>query len=292
MENNGTTNTEHDAKRPGRGPGALRLAAWRAQEKIVWPGSDGARAAADEARWPLENVAWWLRSRVAWPAEDAFRRRGQAGRTALAGAAALVIAGAGVTAAYVGTRGGSEPAPEPVARTVPEPAPAPVLAKPVAQPVAGEPTLHGAAPSFAPEADAAKPGSAPAGDHASKSEGTAAPPKPAPSGKALGPAPLRVAERFADAFVNYEVGRSSPAVHEAFSKTATAPLARSLARRPPRQPAGVKVPKARVLNVVPGPHRGGFVAVSVSLLRVGTTSELRLQLQQTARRWRVSDVRG
>ena len=77
-----------------------------------------------------------------------------------------------------------------------------------------------------------------------------------------------------------------------FRKTATEPLADSLAKRPPRQPASVKVPRARVLNVVPGPRRGPSVSVSVSLLRVGATSELRLELQQVADKWLVSDVRG
>ena len=107
-----------------------------------------------------------------------------------------------------------------------------------------------------------------------------------------GPAPLKVAHRFAGAFVSYEVGKTSPRVRKVFRKTATQPLADSLAKRPPRQPASVKVPRARVLNVVPGPRRGASVSVSVSLLRVGATSELRLELQQVQDKWLVSDVRG
>ncbi len=124
---------------------------------------------------------------------------------------------------------------------------------------------------------------------AGSSSGDSKPPEKATN---LGPAPLKVAHRFAGAFVSYEVGKTNHRVRKVFRKTATEPLADSLVKRPPRQPASVKVPKARVLNVVPGPRRGASVAVSVSLLRVGATSELRLELQQVADQWLVSDVRG
>jgi hypothetical protein len=43
----------------------------------------------------------------------------------------------------------------------------------------------------------------------------------------------------------------------------------------------VKVPKAKVLNVVAGPKHGETYTMSVSLLRVGVTSELRLDMQKT-----------
>ena len=53
------------------------------------------------------------------------------------------------------------------------------------------------------------------------------------------------------------------------------------------------MPKAKVLNVVPGPSHGGVYTVSVSLLRVGVTSELRLEMEQLkGRRWRVTNVLG
>ena len=64
-------------------------------------------------------------------------------------------------------------------------------------------------------------------------------------------------------------------------------------RRPPRQPAGVEVPKAKVLNVVPAPSHGRVYPLSVSLLRVGATSELRLEMEQLKNKeWRVVNVLG
>ncbi len=78
-----------------------------------------------------------------------------------------------------------------------------------------------------------------------------------------------------------------------FGETATPQLAEALAERPPRLPANAKVPKAKVVNLVPGPRRGSAYTVSVSLLRVGVTSELRLSLQHSkADGWQVTDVLG
>lgn len=87
--------------------------------------------------------------------------------------------------------------------------------------------------------------------------------------------------------------RGAPPVRAAFATTATPALAQSLLRRPPRQPASIKVPKARVLNVVAGPSSGGVYTVSVSLLRVGLTSELRLEMEMAKHgKWHVTDVLG
>ncbi len=70
-------------------------------------------------------------------------------------------------------------------------------------------------------------------------------------------------------------------------------LTKALMQRPPRQPAGVKVPKAKVLNVVPAPSHDRLYPVSVSLLRVGATSELRLEMEQLKnKQWRVVNVLG
>ena len=44
----------------------------------------------------------------------------------------------------------------------------------------------------------------------------------------------------------------------------------------------MKVPKAKVLNIVAGPRHGDTYTLSVSLLRVGVTSELRIDMQKTA----------
>jgi hypothetical protein len=63
-------------------------------------------------------------------------------------------------------------------------------------------------------------------------------------------------------------------------------------KRPPRQPANVEVPKAKVVNVVAGPSHGGVYSVSVSLLRVGLTSELRLDMEKHKDEWLVTNVLG
>ena len=80
---------------------------------------------------------------------------------------------------------------------------------------------------------------------------------------------------------------------DAFAGSATPELAKALLQRPPKQPAGVKVPRAKVLNVVAGPSQGNVYKVSVSLLRVGVTSELRLDMEHGKRvEWRVTNVLG
>jgi hypothetical protein len=112
--------------------------------------------------------------------------------------------------------------------------------------------------------------------------------KPVPAG----PAAMKVARRFSEAFVFYEVGERPQRAKAVFGETASAPLAEALGERPPRQPADAEVPKARVLNLVPGPRAGKAYTVSVSLLRVGLTSELRLELNRTNGQWVVTDVRG
>jgi hypothetical protein len=52
------------------------------------------------------------------------------------------------------------------------------------------------------------------------------------------------------------------------------------------------VPKAHVVNLVPGPRAGKAYTVSVSLLRLGLTTELRLELSKKSGSWVVTDVRG
>jgi hypothetical protein len=103
----------------------------------------------------------------------------------------------------------------------------------------------------------------------------------------------QTARRFAEAFVVYEVGGVDGSVRSRFRHTSTKQLSRALLRRPPRQPAAVKVPQAKVVNVVAGPSRNGVYPVSVSLLRVGVTSELRLELEQgVGKKWQVTNVLG
>jgi hypothetical protein len=123
------------------------------------------------------------------------------------------------------------------------------------------------------------------GETAAADSGFAGPPAPK--------AAKQVARRFAQAFVVYEVGGVDGKVRETFGQTSTKQLSKSLLRRPPRQPASVKVPQAKVVNVVAGPSKGKVYEVSVSLLRVGVTSELRLQLEQgVGKKWQVTNVLG
>lgn len=103
----------------------------------------------------------------------------------------------------------------------------------------------------------------------------------------------QTARRFAQAFVIYEVGGVDGKVRSEFAHTSTKQLSHALLRRPPRQPAAVKVPRAKVVNVVAGPSKDGVYPVSVSLLRVGATSELRLELEQgVGKKWQVTNVLG
>jgi hypothetical protein len=113
------------------------------------------------------------------------------------------------------------------------------------------------------------------------------------SGPPAPKAAKKVARRFAEAFVVYEVGGVDTKVRKAFGQTGTKQLSRSLLHRPPRQPASVKVPQAKVVNIVAGPSRGSVYTVSVSLLRVGVTSELRLEMEQgVGKKWQVTNVLG
>jgi hypothetical protein len=114
-----------------------------------------------------------------------------------------------------------------------------------------------------------------------------------PSGPPAPKAAKAVAREFSEAFVVYETGGVDSEVRHAFGQTSTKQLAHSLLRRPPRQPATVKVPQAKVVNVVAGPSKGSVYSLSVSLLRVGVTSELRLQMERgVGKQWQVTNVLG
>lgn len=103
----------------------------------------------------------------------------------------------------------------------------------------------------------------------------------------------RVARHFTEAFVVYETGGIDAKVRSNFRHTSTKQLSKALLQRPPRQPAAVKVPRAKVVTVVAGPSKGSVYEVSVSLLRVGVTSELRLAMEQgPGKKWQVTNVLG
>jgi hypothetical protein len=263
----------------------------------------------------LEDLSLALREHLVWPVEDWVLCLGGKGRAAVAGGAVVVALGLGVAGYSIANSGGFEQAPaQPVAATfdrAPEPAP---VAKPEPKPEP-EPTLQGAAPVLkapveheASEVSGSKAierdtSSAGGGDPATDTFSTTSAARPSPTsasastskvnGPPAGPEAVAVAREFADAFVVYETGGKNSTVRKTFAATAAPQVTRALLRRPPRQPAAVKVPKAKVLNLVPAPSHDGIYPVSVSLLRVGVTSELRLEMERLKKKqWRVVNVLG
>lgn len=265
----------------------------------------------------FEDVSLALREHLVWPLEDRLLGLSDQARAAVAGAAVVLALTLGVGAYSLASSGGSEPVSAPVA-VVQEKTPPATPSAPAPEPKP-EPTLHGAAPVFkspqdqgqakvgesegvesAPAAPAANTGnpatdtisSSPAARPAEASSSASASTAPV-DGPPAGPAAIAVAHKFAAAFVVYETGGDEDTVRKAFGATATPELTKALMRRPPRQPAGVKVPQAKVLNVVPAPSHGNVYPLSVSLLRVGVTSELRLEMEQLKNKgWRVTNVLG
>jgi hypothetical protein len=263
----------------------------------------------------FEDLSLALREHLLWPVQDYFLGLSDRGRVIVAGGAAVLALGLGVGGYSLATSGGSQSTGATEVATVVKRTP-PAAAAPKPKPA---PTLHGAAPVFkppqedsslanskvveheaAPTAAAASntgnaatdtisssPAARPAGASASASTSVTA------DGPPAGPAAVAVAHEFAEGFVVYETGGDKSTVRKAFKATATPELTKALLRRPPRQPAGVAVPKAKVLNVVPAPSHGTIYPLSVSLLRVGVTSELRLEMEQLKNKeWRVTNVLG
>ncbi len=277
---------------------------------MVWGGADVLRRFAEIVKWPFERIAWAIERGFVWPLEE--RTDGWSASVRVAGLAAMVLlaAGAGVAGLVLasgdgsgGNSGGT------IVRAAPTPASAAPATTTTAQATAA-PVLHGAKPDFAAEADggiAKSSAESPATEAPTNSAATAGstaevahsapssdPAAAAASEKTAGPAAIKVAHQFAGAFVLYEIGRKSSDVRSVFNETATPQLTHALLQRPPRQPAGTPVPKAKVLNIVPGPHHGDTYTLSVSLLRVGVTSELRLDMQRDEKtgEWQVTDALG
>ncbi len=288
---------------------SLANAAWAVEERVVWGAGDAVRNVADAVKWPFERAAWaiergaWAIERgLIWPLQGQFAGWDGPLRAVAVAAVALAAVGAGVAGLLwvAPGSGGSSTAPQAAAPTgaaiAAKPSPPSIAAQPAA------PLLHGAAPVFAPAASgtAAKVAGkkavrAPSSTSTGSAKGGTASTSSASgvAGKPAGSAALEVAHQFSGAFVLYETGQGSAKVRTAFAATATPELAHSLLRRPPRLPANVKVPKAKVLNVVAGPSQDGVYPISVSLLRVGVTSELRLDMEKDKHgNWHVMDVLG
>jgi hypothetical protein len=268
----------------------------------------------------FEDLSLALRDRVLWPLGDRFLGLDDAAKAAVAGGAVALALAIGI-GGYSLASGGSDPATAPTVALKSEPVPAPSPSKPAPKPEP-DPTLQGANPVFrAPAEDKAGKldGSEPVQSAAGASSSTANTGNPATDtfstdpaaagagaaaagatasrasveGPPAGPAAVAVARKFAGAFVVYETGGDAGTVRKAFEATAVPQVTKALMQRPPRQPAGVEVPKAKVLNVVPAPSHDRIYPVSVSLLRVGATSELRLEMEQLKnKQWRVVNVLG
>jgi hypothetical protein len=291
---------------------SLANAAFAVEERVVWGGADVLRRFAEIVKWPFERIAWAIERGFVWPLEE--RTDGWSASVRVAGLAAMVLlaASAGIAGLVLasgdgsGGNGGGT-----IVRAAPAPTQAPAAAATAeAAQATAAPVLHGAKPDFAAEADggvakssAESPATAAPTSSAATAGSTAEVARSAPSSdpaaaaageKTAGPAAIKVAHQFAGAFVLYEIGRKSSDVRSVFDETATPQLTHALLQRPPRQPAGTAVPKAKVLNIVPGPHHGDTYTLSVSLLRVGVTSELRLDMQRDPKthEWRVTDALG
>jgi len=314
-------------KRRPQLPAAATDAALALEERVIWPSEDAARSAGRATRSGLDRALWEFQRRLLWPAQDLVRDLEDGPRMLASAAVVLIAAVAGVAGLLLASSGGSGAgtAPAPVAVTVPKAHAEKTTVKATATPA---PTLHGAAPVFKPakaakktaEASRSAHSSAPAqpateaaatpssssaatdkissspSSSASSSSASASASSAEPAsveGPPAGPTAIAVAREFADAFVVYETGGTEAKVRSAFKATATPLLARELLRRPPKQPATVKVPRAKVVNVVAAPSQGTVYPVSVSLLRVGVTSELRISMEKTKKSgWQVTNVLG
>jgi hypothetical protein len=277
-------------------------------DRVVVDGGDLLRPVAEGVRRPFEGVAWGVRRSVIWPLEDRADALGAPARALSFGAVVLLAALAGVVALLWAAPNSRN------AARLEAPAQGPLAAAEQTAKDTPKATLHGAVPVFGPEpteaasgvgaakairsASHGSPSSAAASEKISSTDSTstasssAAAQSAAVEGPPAGPAAIAVAHEFGEAFVLYEVGATDGTVRKGFSETATPALAHALLKRKPRLPANVTVPKARVVNVVAGPSHGRVYPVSVSLLRVGVTSELRLDMEKQGKDWRVTNVLG
>jgi hypothetical protein len=289
----------------------VRDAALAVEEKVVWPWVDLLRGASDLVKWPFERIVWAVERGLVWPLERRFGSWDGLARTGGIAALLLLATGAGVLGfVWAAGSGGGKTTVTQAQLAAPAAAPVTIEAPPE-NPAQQTPVLHGATPNFSPQdsvgaahavgndpsdAKTAALPSVPAAEEAETAATASSVENPEATTKvvAVGPAATKVAHRFAGAFVHFETGQVDTGVRTAFAATATPQLTRSLLRRPPRLPANVKVPRAKVLNVVPGPKHGDVYTMSIALLRVGVTSELRIEMERDPRsgEWEVTDVLG
>jgi hypothetical protein len=279
---------------------SLADAAWAVEDRVVWGTADLVRGAAGTVGGPFERIAAVFQEWVVLPFEDLtagwsdwLRRLS----LALVGVLAIGAVAAGIALSNSGGGNGSAE----VAKTFNgQPASVPVRVSKIAAAPDG-PVLHGVQPRFTPTASASaasaaslKGATAASGDAATVLKSEPSSSSAAKDGeKVAGPAAMDVAHRFAEAFVLYEIGKTDAKVRSDIAATASPVLTQALLKRPPRLPANVKVPEAKVLNIVPGPKQGDSYTLSISLLRLGATSELRIDMQRDkSGRWQVTDTLG
>ncbi len=304
-------------RRPNSNPGtgsstllrsSLASAAWAVEDRVVGGAGDVLQALIEVVRWPFERIAWAVEHWLIWPVQEETALWSRPVRIGVL-AATILLAAAGVAAGIIVSdpSGGDNRAPGPSVR-VAAPISGATAVVPTSEPgkaaaASAATVLQGSNPDFAPEggggvpkADAAieaqaaqTAGSTSAAGADTQSAaaaagttGSSAGSAPASGSEVAGPAAIKVARRFAGAFALYETGRDNAKLRAILRETATPDLTRALLKRPPRLPANVRVPQAKVLNVVAGPKHGGTYILSVSLLRVGVTSELRLDMAKTS----------
>lgn len=289
---------DHGSENVPSGPAWLARRVWWAVEKaVIWPlAGFGRRARAflaavgTEIAWPFRRAWWSIEKSVVWPVSDRLRgskaKREERpapvrsrGPIAWVGGTALVMLAAGaVTAAVYFYNEAERSRDEATLADAPSATETVVvpLMPPAATGTSTDPALQGAAPALS--------GKGASGGNSLPPE--AVRPKPKPKDPAL-----KVAHDFAESFVAYELGQNRAS--KSLRSTSTPKLARELDRRPPRLPERGKVPKATVLNVVEGKKEGDRLAVSVALMRTGSSSELRLGMRKVdGRGWLVAEVRG
>lgn len=299
----------------------LRKLTWLIEEKVLWPLADAfrnltgrsfAHARVEPVAEPhdevgpqpleaatapsLEGPAGTVDRRIFPRMRDRFRNRfGTSGRDVFVVLGTVAVAlGVGIGVVAITGPHGSAPARSAASPTASPPATTNANAATAAQTAAAQtPSLQGVSPNFksASKAAGSNAGAA-AKAQAPPVQVTTAKPSSIPPGAPDDAAALHTAQDFASAFVLYEVGKSNAKVKQAFARTATPALARALGDRPPRLPDSVKVPTAKVQNVVLGAKKGRDIDASVSLLRLGELSELRLTLTPRHGNWAVSEVRG
>ena len=262
-------------------------------EVVPSPETGSETPAVNGLTWPVKRAYWAVEKYLLWPIADSFKWAAERLRyrspLVYIGATLAVTVTLGAVAAAVYFHNESKSSGQTIITQVPEgatsvtipTAPLENTTTPATGSDEGD-TLQGVAPSFETSSDSS-------GKSGDKSDPTLV--KPADPPKS---GPLKTAQQFATTFVEYEVGTKGAA--KDFKQTATKQLAKALAVDPPRQPANGTVPKATVLNVVKGPKEDGKLGVSVALMRLGTSSELRLALEKDGKgkgsQWLVSEVRG